>query len=212
MTKRYFGAVVVVAMVLFTLVVWSQLPERIPIHWNIRGEVDGWAGKWPGAFLLPALGLGMWLLFRVLPRIDPRRVNYERFEPTYWTLANVVLVFFALVHVLSLGTALGWSIDAPRVILVALGSLFVALGNYLPRVKPNWWMGIRTPWTLDSDQVWRDTHRLGGKMFVAAGLATIAAALLSPQRGFGLMFAALVLAAMVPLVYSYVAWRRERLS
>lgn len=168
------------------------------------------AGKWPGAFLMPAFGLGLWLLFRVLPRLDPRRANYERFEPTYWTVANVVLVFLALVHVLSLGTALGWSIDVPRVILVALGSLFVALGNYLPRVKPNWSMGIRTPWTLDSDQVWRNTHRLGGKTFVAAGLVTIGVALLSPQRGFALMFAALVLAALVPLVYSYLAWRRER--
>lgn len=210
MKSRYFGAVAVAVMVLFTLVVWGQLPERLPSHWNARGEVDGWTGKGPGVFLLPAVTLGLWLLFQVLPRIDPRAKNYERFAPTYWTLANVALLFMALLHVLVLGAALGWPIDVSRVMLVALGALFVALGNYLPRIKPNWWMGIRTPWTLDNDQVWRETHRLGGKTFVAAGLITVAVGLLSPQRGFTLMIASLVLAAVVPLVYSYLAWRRER--
>lgn len=212
MTRKYFGAMVVGTMVLLTVALWSRLPDSIPIHWNIRGEVDGWARKWPGAFLAPALGLGVWLLLRLLPRLDPRRANYERFEATYWTVANTVIVVLALTHVISLATALGWPVDAPRVMVVVLGVMFIVLGNYLPRVKPNWWMGIRTPWTLENDQVWRDTHRLGGKLFVAAGLLTAAVALLLPEWAFPMMITSVGIAALAPAAYSYLAWRRERSS
>jgi uncharacterized membrane protein len=210
MTRKTFGPVLVGAMALFTLAVYPLLPDRIPVHWNLWGEVDGWTGKWPGAFVAPALALGVWLLLQVLPKVDPRRRNYERFQETYWVVVNMVIGFIGLVHVLSLGTALGWPIGVPRVILVLVGVLFVALGNYLPRLRPNWWMGIRTPWTLENDRVWRDTHRLGGKTFVAAGLVMMVSAFLPPAFATVALVAAMVLGAGVPLVYSYVLWRREQ--
>jgi uncharacterized membrane protein len=210
MTRKTIGPVLVGAMALFTLAVYPLLPDRIPVHWNLWGEVDGWTGKWPGAFVAPALALGVWLLLQVLPKVDPRRRNYERFQETYWVVVNMVIGFIGLVHVLSLGTALGWPIGVPRVILVLVGVLFVALGNYLPRLRPNWWMGIRTPWTLENDRVWRDTHRLGGKTFVAAGLVMMVSAFLPPAFATVALVAAMVLGAGVPLVYSYVLWRREQ--
>lgn len=210
MTRKFLGPVLVGAMALFSLAVYAQLPERIPVHWSLSGEVDGWTGKWPGAFMAPGLALGIWLLLQVLPKLDPRRRNYERFQETYWVLVNVIIGFIGLVHVLSLGTALGWPIGVPRVILVLVGMLFVALGNYLPRLRPNWWMGIRTPWTLENDRVWRDTHRLGGKTFVAAGLVMMISAFLPPALALAALVGAMVLGAGVPLVYSYVLWRREQ--
>ena len=210
MSRKYVGLAIAVGLVVLTSLVWSRLPDSIPIHWNIRGEVDGWARKWPGAFFVSGLAFVLWLLFLVLPRIDPRRSNYERFEPTYWLVANVAIGFMAVIHVLTLATALGWAVDVTRVIMLGLGLLLIALGNYLPRIKPNWWMGIRTPWTLDNDKVWRDTHRISGKTFVAAGLVTLAAALFSPQWGFVLMLVSLGVAAVFSIVYSYLAWRREQ--
>ena len=212
MTRKFVGPVLVGAMALFSLAVYPLLPERIPVHWGLSGDVDGWTAKWPGAFMAPALALGIWLLLQVLPKVDPRRRNYERFQETYWVLVNVIIGFIGLVHVLSLGTALGWPIAVPRVILVLVGLLFVALGNYLPRLRPNWWMGIRTPWTLENDRVWRDTHRLGGKTFVVAGLLMMIAAFLPPALALAAMVGAMLLGAGVPLVYSYVLWRREQRS
>lgn len=212
MTRKFVGPVLVGAMALFSLAVYPLLPERIPVHWGLSGDVDGWTAKWPGAFMAPALALGIWLLLQVLPKVDPRRRNYERFQETYWVLVNVIIGFIGLVHVLSLGTALGWPIAVPRVILVLVGLLFVALGNYLPRLRPNWWMGIRTPWTLENDRVWRDTHRLGGKTFVVAGFMMMIAAFLPPALALAAMVGAMLLGAGVPLVYSYVLWRREQRS
>jgi uncharacterized membrane protein len=209
-TRKFVGPVLVGAMALFSLAVYPLLPEQIPVHWGLSGDVDGWTAKWPGAFMAPALALGIWLLLQVLPKVDPRRRNYERFQETYWVLVNVIIGFIGLVHVLSLGTALGWPIAVPRVILVLVGLLFVALGNYLPRLRPNWWMGIRTPWTLENDRVWRDTHRLGGKTFVVAGLLMMIAAFLPPALALAAMVGAMLLGAGVPLVYSYVLWRREQ--
>jgi uncharacterized membrane protein len=210
MRRKYLGPLLIGAMVVFTLVAFPFLPERIPTHWNIRGAVDGWSSRWPGAFFVPAMALGLWLLLQLLPRLDPRRENYERFEDTYWLVIGVLIGFLALVQLLSLGSALGWPVDAPRMIIGAVGILLVALGNSLPRIRSNWWMGIRTPWTLENERVWRETHRLGGKTFVAAGLITILAAFLPGPIAFWVVMPAIMAAGFIPLVYSYVIWRRER--
>jgi uncharacterized membrane protein len=209
MRGRWFGAVVVGLMVVASALVFDRLPDRIPTHWNIDGEADGWMARWPGAFLSPMLGLGLWLLMPVLRGLDPRRKNYERFDATFWIVVNVVLLFVALVHGATLAAALGWPVDVARVILVALGLLAVALGNYLPRVRSNWWMGIRTPWTLEDEEVWRDTHRLAGRTFVMAGVVMLGAAFLPSRSAFFVSMGAFMAAALLPAAYSYVLWRRK---
>jgi uncharacterized membrane protein len=209
MMRKYAGPMLIGVMFAFTLAVYGMLPERIPIHWDIRGEVDGWAPR-GAAFLGPVLSIGLWLILLVLPRLDPKRENYERFEDTYWLVATSILAFLAVVHVATLGVALGWPVDMPRVILASIGVLLIAMGNYMPRVRPNWWMGIRTPWTLENERVWRDTHRLGGKTFVGAGLLALVASFLPPERAFYVFMPGVALAALVPFVYSYVVWRREQ--
>ncbi|HEX7089013.1 MAG TPA: SdpI family protein [Longimicrobiales bacterium] len=210
MSRRWLGPAVVAAMLAFALVVYPSLPERVPAHWGLSGEADDWMPKWPGAFLPAALAAGVWLLLVGLRRIDPRRAHYEKFEETFWLLVNVLVLFMALVEVVSLGAALGWPVDVGRVMLLAAGLLFVALGNYLPRVRSNWWMGIRTPWTLESERVWRETHRVAGWSFVFGGVVTMVAALLPPAARPWVALAGLVVAGFVPAVYSYVAYRRER--
>ncbi|HEY8483749.1 MAG TPA: SdpI family protein [Longimicrobiales bacterium] len=210
MSRRWVGLVVVAGMFVLALAVFPWLPERIPVHWNARGEADGWAGRWPGAFIGPLVGLGVWVLLWLLPKIDPRRARYEAFWGTYWLIANLVIVFLALLEVLMLGAALGWGIDVTQVVLIAVGILFVVLGRQLPRVQPNWWMGIRTPWTLEDDRVWRETHELAGRTFVAGGLLTVVGALLPAEVRPWVALAGLGLAGFVPVVYSYLAWRRRR--
>lgn len=201
---------VVAGMFVLALAVFPWLPERIPVHWNVRGEVDGWADRWPGAFIVPLIALGVWLLLWALPKIDPRRSQYEGFWGTYWLIVNLVVAFLALVEVVTLAAALGWAVDMTQVVLIAVGALFVVLGRQLPRVQPNWWLGVRTPWTLEDDHVWRETHELAGRTFVAGGLLTVAGAFLPVAIRPWVALAGLGLAGFVPVVYSYLVWRRRR--
>jgi uncharacterized membrane protein len=209
MTRRPFAPLLLAAMWAFALVVFRRLPAEIPTHWNLAGEVDGWGPRFPAAFLAPAAATGVWLLVRFQASIDPRRDEVERSTPTRRLLAEILVAFMAVVEVLTLGIALGWPLDMGEAMWPLLGLLFVALGNYLPRVRPNWYLGVRTPWTLASDAVWRDTHRLAGRAFVAAGVLTAAAMFLPVHVRPYVGMAALLLAAGVPLVYSFVRWRRE---
>lgn len=211
MSRRWIGPVLIGLMIAFALAVYGRLPEQVPTHFDLSGEPDGWTSRFPGAFLMPLLAAGVYLLLIVLRRIDPRGANYNRFEETWWVFLNVIALLMTALHVLSLGFAIGWPIEMDRAVIVTMGLLFVGLGNYMPRLRSNWWMGIRTPWTLESEEVWRETHRVGGWAFVAAGLLVVVAGLLlepGPRAwATGIAFGAAVL---VPLVYSYVAYRRLR--
>lgn len=209
MKSRWLGTAVAAAMWAFALAVYTRLPDRIPSHWNLQGEVDGWMAKPLGPLMQPLIATAMLGLLWLLPRIDPRRANVERFAQDRRLLINLIILFMAVVQVATLGQALGWPVQVDRVILAAVGLLFVGLGNYLPRIRSNWFMGIRTPWTMDNERVWRATHRVGGRTFVAAGLVMALAALLpSPAREW-ISGAAIAAAVAVPLVYSYVAYRRD---
>jgi uncharacterized membrane protein len=211
MSRRWIGPVLIGLMIAFALAVYGRLPEQIPTHFSLSGEPDGWTPRIPGAFLMPLLAAGVYLLLFVLRRIDPRGANYSRFEETWWVFLNVIALLMTALHVLSLGFAIGWPIDMARAVTVTVGLLFVGLGNYMPRLRSNWWMGIRTPWTLESEEVWRETHRVGGWAFVAAGLLVVLAGLLlepGPRAwASGIAFGT---AIVIPLVYSYVAYRRLR--
>jgi uncharacterized membrane protein len=204
------GLLVVAIAAGFSVWAYPQLPAQVATHFNLHGQPNGWSSRLVAAVLAPALGIAIALVFTVLPHIDPRRANYAKFGPTYWTIANAVLVLLAVFHVVSLGKALGWDINMNRVTSLGVGGLLVLLGNLMTRIRPNWFMGIRTPWTLSSDTVWRKTHRFGGIAFVIAGLCIAATALLaSPWALYGGMGVGGA-AALATVVYSYVVWKGEQ--
>jgi uncharacterized membrane protein len=209
MKSRWLGTAVAAAMWAFALAVYARLPNRIPSHWNLQGEVDGWMEKPLGPLMQPLIATAMLGVLWLLPRIDPRRANVERFAEDRRLLINLIILFMAVVQVATLGHALGWPVQVDRVIMASVGLLFVGLGNYLPRIRSNWFMGIRTPWTMDNERVWRATHRVGGRTFVGAGLVMALAALLPDPARAWTTGAAIAVAVVVPLVYSYVAYRRD---
>lgn len=209
MKSRWLGAAVVAAMWAFALGAYASLPQRIPSHWNLQGEVDGWMEKPWGPLMQPLIATLMLGLLWLLPRIDPRRTNVERFAEDRRLLIHLIILFMAVVQGATFAHALGWPVQVDRVILASVGLLLVGLGNYMPRIRSNWFMGIRTPWTLDNERVWRATHRVGGRTCVAAGLVMALAALLPEPLRQGTAGAALAVAVVVPLVYSYVAYRRD---
>lgn len=207
--RKWLPAALIVAAFAFSLAVYGMLPERIPTHWNLRGEVDDYSSRAFGAFFMPAMILGVWLLLRAVPHIDPRRTNIEKFRDTYETMVALVVSFMVVLHVAVLGAALGWPISIARIAPFGVGALLVIVGNLMPRVRSNFFMGIRTPWTLSSETVWVKTHRVGGYMLVGAGLIMMASAFVRSQLFATIAFASVAATAVATIIYSYVLWRSE---
>lgn len=209
--RKWYPVAVVVAAFAASAAVYGRLPEQIPVHWDMHGNVDRYGSRLEGALALPAGIALMALLVPVLPRIDPRGANYEKFRPTYHLVMNAVLTLMLGVHVAVLATSLGADVPVARLAPAGVGILLLVVGNALPRARPNWMFGIRTPWTLSSERVWERTHRVGGYCMVAAGVVILLSALLPPGRTPVMLFiGAVTVASLVPLVYSFVAWRQER--
>ncbi len=208
--RKWTQLLLIVAGIAFSIAVFSHLPERVAVHWNARGEVDGFGSRTFAAFGPPLMTTLIWLLLRAVPRIDPRRSNIEKFRDSYeWIVTGIVLLLL-LIHVAVLGAALGWPISMARVAPLAVGVLFIGLGNLLPRVRSNFFIGIRTPWTLSSDRVWTRTHRVGGYAMVLAGLVVCSMAFFRSTAFAFVTFAAVLASALFSVVYSYVAWRQEQ--
>ena len=210
MRKLIPALVVFVVATGFSLWAYPHLPSEVATHFDIQGDPDSWSSPLVAAALVPGLVLALAFIFLVLPRIDPRRANYATFTPTYWTIANASLVLLLGVHILVLGKALGWNINLTRVTSLGVGGLLIVMGNLMPRVRPNWFIGIRTPWTLSSDVVWRKTHRFGGAALLVAGLSFVASALLAATWARYLAIAVTVAAALGSVLYSYIVWKREQ--
>jgi uncharacterized membrane protein len=211
--KRWYVPGLALAGVALSLAVYPRLPGQVVTHWDASGVPNGWMPRAVAAFLLPAVLLAVGALLRALPVIDPRRENYAKFAASYeFTIASV-LVFLLLLHAVILAAALGYDVPVARVAPVLTGMLFVAMGNQLPRTRPNFWYGIRTPWTLSSDRVWARTHRVAGFAMTGAGLVMIVAgALLPPVAGVMLLVVAALASALGPAAYSYFAWKQEQAS
>jgi uncharacterized membrane protein len=162
--------------------------------------------------LLPFVILTVWLVLRLLPRIDPRAPNYAKMQSAYDLTVNATMTVLLFVHAMVLAAGLGYAVPVARITPILVGALFVTTGNVLPRARPNWWFGIRTPWTLSNDRVWMRTHRVGGYLMSAAGIVIIAGAALRGAWPFAVFITASAIAAVGLIVYSYIAWREETRS
>lgn len=190
-------------------VLYNYLPERVPIHWNLQGEVDGYGGRFMGGFGLPLMTLGCYLLMVLVPRIDPKRKNYPKFTCAYNAFLWAFVLFMLALHTAVLLSAFGYKIDIALITPIGIGILFIVMGNYMTRVRHNYFFGIKTPWTLANETVWRKTHRFGGTLFVAAGIVTIGSVFLdSPTVRFIVVIGSAVGISLITMVYSYLVFRR----
>lgn len=210
--NRWFPAVAILLAALASALAYGRLPDRVPTHWNLAGEPDDWGSRLFGVGLMPLVMLAVAVLVPVIPRLDPRRANYEKFWPTYMLVMNLVLAFMLFMHLLVISSMLGSGVRIERVMPFVLGVFLVVLGNVLPRTRSNWLFGIRTPWTLSSDRVWERTHRVGGYLMFGAGVLIIVASLLVPELAMYVVMGAVTVAALGSVVYSFAAWRQERES
>ena len=189
---------------------WPRLPDTLPTHWDSSGRVDGTSSKPFALFLIPSIAAALAVALQLLPRIDPRQANYEKFRSSYDLMVTLTVATLVAIHLATIASALGWPIPVTKIVAASVGVLLVAVGNVLPRARPNFFFGIRTPWTLSSDSVWMRTHRVGGYALVAGGLLQIVVAILG-EAGAGIWPVAVILAISIGLVaYSYLLWRREQ--
>src|SRR2546425_3355252 len=158
MRSRWFGLVVAAVAVAMSVGAYPQLPPTVATHWSLNGTPDGFSSRFWALAIVPLVLVVMTAVFNVLPKVDPRGENYAKFLSSYWLIANAVIVFLLVAHGMIIAAGLGFAVKIDRLMPLGIGLLFVFLGNFLTRVEPNWFVGIRTPWTLSSDTVWRRTH------------------------------------------------------
>ena len=207
--RKWIPTLLVIIAVVATLVVYPRLPEQVPTHWNLQGEVDDWSSRLWGSWTIPLVMAFMLLAFRAFPLIDPRRENYAKFAGAYEGMLLLILLFMLALHLSLLATMLGRPMSVMRLMPVGVGLLLIGIGVLLPKAHANWFIGIRTPWTLSNDRVWERTHRVGGYVMIATGILIAASALLSPPWTYRVMAAAIAAMAVILVAYSYFAWREE---
>ncbi|MEI6597082.1 MAG: SdpI family protein [bacterium] len=189
---------------------YNNLPEQIAIHWDIAGEVDGYGSGQTQAIIFPLLIIGIYFLFLLIPYLDPKKERYEQFSKVYHIFKLLLLILFVVIYFITGLNGLGYNLPVGAIIPALIGLLFIVLGNYMGKIKMNWFMGIRTPWTLSSENVWNKTHRFGGKMFVLAGLLMMAQIFLPLMLRLPIFIISITILTFGTFVYSYVVYLKEK--
>jgi immunity protein, SdpI family len=201
---------IIVVEILVSIGAYPFLPALVPSHWDAAGQVNGTMPKWLNALLFPGMSLFLFLVLRGAMQIGPTlgQASSKRANKTIVNLILVgILLFMLVIQLTTTAIALGVPVDITFIISLALSALFIFLGNFMGKLRRNFWAGIRTPWTIASETVWERTHRLAGWLFVLAGLAGLATSFVPFLRIWGLV-AAIMLACFIPVGYSYYAYQR----
>jgi len=211
MTRVYWIIAILLIAIAAGAAAWlyPSLPEQVPTHWNIRGEVDGYGGKWT-LFLFPVMMAGMLVLFYFLPALSPKHFEVDTFRSTYLYIMVLVTGLFGYMHgvmlyVIHQAVANEATVDLGRAFIAGLFLFFALLGNVIGKVRKNFYIGVRVPWTLASDRVWNDTHRLAAWVWVAAGLIGFVMIVLGAP--ILAAFAVLIVSAFIPVIYSFVHYK-----
>jgi uncharacterized membrane protein len=184
-----------------------ELPTRMATHWNAAGQPDGTMSKPAALVLIPAMTAGLLIVFALIPRVDPLRANIASFRPVYDWFIVVFTAFMTVIHGGIIAFNLGYEFDFTLLVLAAVAGLFYYVGVLLTHAKRNWFVGIRTPWTLSSDEVWDRTHRLGGRLFKLTALVALVGLLFGEYAVYFLVVPAL-LTAGITIVYSYYLYEQ----
>jgi len=212
-TTSIITLVMIALALLAGAILWNQLPDQMASHWNTYDQVDGYISKFWGVFLMPLITLGMLVLFLVLPGIDPLKANIAQFRESFNLFIVLIVAFMLYIHGLTLAWSLGYQdFKMSAAMLPFMGVLFIAIGFMLRKAKRNFFIGIRTPWTLSSDSVWDKTHQLGSILFMASGVFAIIGGVFGGTTAFWLMFVPLIGSSLFLVIYSYVLYRGETKS
>jgi uncharacterized membrane protein len=212
-TTSIITLIMIALALLAGALLWNQLPDQMASHWDINDQVNGTMPKFWGVFMMPLITLGMFLLFLIVPNIDPLKANIAQFRESFNLFIVLIVAFMLYIHGLTLAWSLGHQdFKMSTAMLPFMGILFIAIGFMLRKAKRNFFIGIRTPWTLSSDTVWDKTHKLGSVLFMASGAFAIIGGFFGGMTAFWLMFIPLIGSSLYLVVYSYVLYRSETRS
>jgi len=198
----------IIVTVLLTIAVYPWLPPVFASHWNASGTADGTMTKFSGLILIPLLMIACVVLFALLPRIDPLRKNYEKFRNYYEGFILVFVLYLLAIQILMILWNLGYPLNTNITFPILFGILFVYLGFLIEHAEQNWFVGIRTPWTLSSVAVWKKTHERGGKLFKISGIVSFVGVIAGSYALWFILVPALTV-AVYTVVYSYIAYQNE---
>lgn len=201
------GAILVLATIAVSVWAYPGLPPRVPTHWNLEGQVNGYSSPLVAVGIMPAVAAFIWLLMLVLPAISPRGFRVDSSATPFYASTLAVIAVMLAIHAGVTRTQLTGSAPAAALFLVPIGILLVIIGSLIGRTKKNFWIGVRTPWTLASDEVWQRTNRLAGSLFVVGGVLLAAASLVG-NGALAALLAIVAVIVVIPVVYSYVLYRR----
>lgn len=208
--KKEFPLITIVTLpFIYLAYIWNQLPEKIPIHWNFKGQIDRFGDKAELLLIPILLPLLTYVLFLVIPKIDPKnKLNKMGNKPQ--TIKALVTTFMSVLALFIIYSAKNQSLTNPNYIVLSIGILYIILGNYFKTIKANYFIGIRTPWTLESETVWKETHILGGKMWFIGGITIALLCLILDEKVNFLIFLIITgIITIIPVIYSYILFRKE---
>ena len=213
--KKIFGKemlktwIVVALAVILAIVGILIMPDTIPTHFGPSGEPDAWGSKFT-VLLYPAILVLVTVLAVPMIKLDPKQDNYERFSKYYYNFFLGFALFFLAMEAANIAIAMGAAINVGSIICVVTGVLMFFVGNMMPKIKQNFFFGIKTPWALTDEENWFKTHRLGGKTFAAGGIAIMIAAFIPGESKIWILLAVVLLMVFVPFVYSYVIFKNKQ--
>lgn len=208
MKKRWVFAILLIVMLGVNVLLYSKLPDAIPSHWNINGQIDSYQGKW---FVFFPIGVYLFfaLLFPLLRHFDPRKDHYLRFQKVYDSFMIALFLFlFGMWLITMIACFCPSMVDIRLLMLLATSILFIVIGNLMPKMKSNFFMGIRTPWTLSNETVWFLTHRMAGWLWFIGGFLLLPAIFLQSNASFLYLMVLVMILAIVPCAYSYVIFQK----
>ena len=186
---------------------YSLLPDKVASHWNARGEVDGYMSKFGGLFLMPIISLVLLLLFIIIPKIDPLKHNIEKFRKYFNGFIVLMMLFLFYLYILTILWNIGVRFNFVHLLVPIFSIFFYYCGILIQKAQRNWFIGIRTPWTLSNEQVWNKTHKIGGILFKIAGIISLIGILL-PEYALFFVICPLIIASLFPVIYSYFAYQK----
>lgn len=199
---------IIILIWIFTFAIFGRLPDKIPMHWNISGQVDRFGSK-NEIFILPSTITIIYFVMLFIPPIDPKRANYGKFAEAYRIVRAVVVIIFMAVYFASTYSALGYRIDMNRIGNFIIPFMLIGFGSVMGKLRHNYFVGIRTPWTLADEEVWNVTHQVASKIWLIAGIIGLFFSFFKGTWVIVFMFAILMIAVIVPIVYSYMIFKNK---
>lgn len=205
--KKTIPLFFIIISFLIAFYVWPQMPDLIASHWGVSGQVDGYMSKFWGLFFMPFLSVVLYILLLFLPKLDPYKKNFSEFQNHYDNFMIVIFGFFTYIYLLTIFWNLYYHFNMIQFLSPAFSILFYFTGDLISKTKQNWFVGIRTPWTISNPIVWKKTHAIGSKLFKLIGISSLFGVLF-PNQAFYFLLIPNIFTVIFVFVFSYLEYRK----